>query len=68
METTGTDTALTAAEVAEDAYYHLTQMDVDAVFTFMSGVVSVQMFTLLAQLLTLGAVLTVVFLVAMRRY
>lgn len=40
----------------------------DNVNTLISGLVTVQMFSLLAQLLTLGVVLVVVFVVAMRRF
>lgn len=55
-------------EAAQEVYYHLQQADVESVFTLMSGMVSVQLFSLLAQLLLLGAVLVVVFVVAMRRF
>ena len=57
-----------AASAAQEIYYHLQQSDVDSIFTLMSGMVTVQMFSLLAQLLTLGAVLVVVFVIAIRRF
>lgn len=53
--------------VVNDAAYHLQQSDVDGLFTLVSGLVSVQMFSLVAQLLTLGVVLVVVLVVALRR-
>lgn len=57
-----------AAETAQEVVYHVTQADVESVFTFMSGMVTLQWFSLLAQLITLGAVLVVVFVIAMRRF
>ena len=62
------ETSANAAEVVNDAIYHLTQSDVDSVYTFMSGMVTIQMFTLLAQLLMLGVLLMVVFVIAVRRF
>lgn len=56
------------AEFAQDAVYHIQQSDVDGLFTLVSGLVSVQVFSLLAQLLTLGVVLVVVFVVCLRRF
>lgn len=53
---------------AADTSYHLAQSDVDGLFTLVSGLVSVNLFMLLAQLLTLGAVLVVVFVIALRRF
>lgn len=57
-----------ALDTAQDVVYHLTLTDVDSAFTLLSGMVTVQMFSLLAQLLTLGAVLVVVFVIALRRF
>ena len=57
-----------AAQAVEEAIYHLQQTDVDAVFTLLSGLVTLEMFSLLAQLLLLGVVLAVVFVVAIRRF
>lgn len=56
-----------AIEVVEDGYYHLQQVDVEGLFTLVSGLVSVELFSLVAQLVTLGVVLVVVFVVALRR-
>ena len=45
----------------------ITHEDIEGLYTLESGIVTVLMFSLLAQLLTLGAVLVVVFVVAIRR-
>lgn len=55
------------SQAAETAY-HLTQQDVDGLFTLVSGLVSVNVFSLLAQLLVLGVLLVVVFVIALRRF
>ena len=57
-----------AAQTVEEAIYHISQADVDSAFTLMSGLVSLQMFSLLAQLLTVGVLLVVVFSIALRRF
>ena len=59
---------LTAAETTAETVYHYTQADVEGVFTLLSGLVSVNLFMLLAQLLTLGVLLVVVFVIALRRF
>ena len=56
-----------AQEAAQDAYYHLTQADVDSLFEMLSGMVTVEIFTLLSLLLILGVLLVVVFVTTMRR-
>ena len=55
-------------ETAQEAVYHLTQQDVDSVLTMASGLVSVGVFSLLVQLLTLGVLLVIVFTIALRRF
>lgn len=51
-----------------DLGYSITQADVENVFTLLSGLVSVNVFMLLAQLMTLGALLVVVFVIALRKF
>jgi|GEM_PF-2059607 len=53
---------------AADLGYSITQADVENAFTLLSGLVSVNLFMLLAQLLTLGALLVVVFVICIRRF
>lgn len=57
-----------AADAAQDAYYHLQQVDVDHIMQLASGLVTVQVFTLLACLLCLGVLLVMVFVTAIRRF
>lgn len=51
----------------EEPIYYLNQGDVDNVYTLLSGMVSVQSFTLLVQLIAVGVMLALVFVVALRR-
>lgn len=53
---------------AADIGYSITQADVDGAFTLLSGLVTVNEFMLLAQLMTLGMLLVVVFVIALRRF
>lgn len=53
---------------AADMGYSITQADVENAFTLLSGLVSVNVFMLLVQLMTLGALLAVVFVIAIRRF
>lgn len=53
---------------AADIAYEITKSDVDGAFTLLSGLVSVNVFMLLAQLLTLGVLLVVVFVIGIRRF
>lgn len=57
-----------AIETAQEVVYHITQSDVDNAFTLLTGLVTLQWFSLLAQLITLGVVLVVVFVIALRRF
>lgn len=63
----GNDLSSAAAEAVESAAWHLQKADVDALQTMLAGVLSVQWFTLLAQLITVGVLLVIVFVIAVRR-
>ena len=56
------------AAKATEVLYDLTKDDVDSLFTIVSGLVTVNLFTLLVQLLILGVLLVVVFVIALRRF
>lgn len=47
--------------------YYLNPEDVENVYTLLSGMVTVQSFSLLVQLVTVGVVIALVFVVALRR-
>lgn len=69
MNTDGANSAsAAAADAAEQLYYHLTQQDVDSLFTLVSGAVTVELFSLLALLLILGVLMVVVFSMTIRRF
>lgn len=57
--------ALSASE--ETARYYLQQTDVDGMFELFSGLVSVEVFILITQLILIGIALVVVFTVSIRR-
>ena len=57
-----------AVETVTETVYHISQADVDGLFTLVTGLVTLQWFSLLAQLILLGAVLVVVFVIALRRF
>lgn len=50
-----------------DAGYQLSQADVDSLFTAITGQTTILWFSLLAQLILIGVLLVVVFVVALRR-
>lgn len=55
------------SEAIEVAAYHLQQSDVDGLFTAITGLTTLQWFSLLAQLVTIGVVLVVIIVIAIRR-
>lgn len=68
MGNSGDSVSAAAADAAQEVYYHLQQADVDHIMQLASGLVTVQLFTLLACLLCLGVLLLMVFVVAIRRF
>ena len=64
----GNSASAAAVDAAQEVYYHLSQQDVDGIFTLASGLVTVEVFSLLASLLILGVLLVLVFVVGIRRF
>lgn len=54
-------------DVVEEAAYHIQQADVDGAFTLLSGIATINTYSLLLQVITLGVLLVVVFVIALRR-
>lgn len=59
--------AAAAADAVEEAAYHIQQADVEGAFTLLSGIATINTYSLLLQVITLGVLLTVVFVIAVRR-
>lgn len=55
------------SQAVEQAVYHLSQADVESLMTLVSGMLSVNMFSLVVQLITLGVALIIIVAVTVRR-
>ena len=56
-----------SAEAVEEATVTISQADFDSLMTLLSGMLSVEWFTLLSLLILIGVLLVVVFVVTVRR-
>lgn len=57
-----------SAETVEEVTVQLSQADYDELMTMLSGLLSVQWYTLLSVLILIGVALVVVFVVTVRRF
>lgn len=61
-------TSAASAEKVEEVTVQLAQADYDELMTMLSGLLSVQWYTLLSVLILIGVALVVVFVVTVRRF
>lgn len=59
--------AVEVAETSEPVRHYLTDQDVTNAFTAVSGITTIEMFQLIAQLITLGVLLVVVIVICIRK-